>query len=124
VSGVSNAAWRFFSFPDATDAFVSIAMGVIIGVTVGFFHDRLESVPRSLPFIHVMVQFAAYAGVRLALKRLSAAYGRTATVRPTVITHPHFRLADGGAALDFRVPLPGTPISESMYSWIVVICSG
>jgi lipopolysaccharide/colanic/teichoic acid biosynthesis glycosyltransferase len=85
VSGVSNAAWRFFSFPDATDAFVSIAMGVIIGVTVGFVHDRLESVPRSLPVIHVMVQFAAYAGVRLVLKRLSAAHGRTATVRPTYV---------------------------------------
>lgn len=85
VSGVSNAAWRFFSFPDATDAFFSIAMGVIIGVTVGFFHDRLESVPRSLPFIHVIVQFVAYTGVRLALKRLAAAYSKTATVRPTYV---------------------------------------
>jgi lipopolysaccharide/colanic/teichoic acid biosynthesis glycosyltransferase len=85
VSGVSNAAWRFFSFPDATDAFVSIAMGVIVGVTVGFVHDRLEGVPRSLPFIHVIVQFAAYAGVRLVLKRLAAAYGRTSTLRPTYV---------------------------------------
>ncbi|CAJ0888232.1 undecaprenyl-phosphate galactose phosphotransferase [freshwater sediment metagenome] len=82
VSGVSNTTWRFFSLSDAVDAFVNIAMGVIVGVTVSFFYDRLESVPRSLPFIHVFIQFAAYAGLRFALKRVSAG-DRTPTDRPS-----------------------------------------
>jgi lipopolysaccharide/colanic/teichoic acid biosynthesis glycosyltransferase len=82
VSGVANVAWRFFSVSDAVDAFVSIAMGVIVGIMVGFFVDRLESVPRSLPFMQAVIQFVAYAGLRLALKRM-AAVDRTATIRPS-----------------------------------------
>jgi lipopolysaccharide/colanic/teichoic acid biosynthesis glycosyltransferase len=73
VSGVSNAAWRFFSVSDAIEAGVSIALGVIVGVMVGFFHDRLDSVPRSLPFLQIVIQFTAYTGLRLLLKRVVAA---------------------------------------------------
>jgi lipopolysaccharide/colanic/teichoic acid biosynthesis glycosyltransferase len=82
VSGVSSVAWRFFSVSDAVDAFVSISTGVIVGVMVGFFVDRLESVPRSLPFMQAVIQFIAYAGPRLVLKRLAASE-RTTGVRPT-----------------------------------------
>jgi hypothetical protein len=48
-----------------------------------------------------------------------------AAVRPDaeVITHRHFRRADRDEALDFRAPLPGSPISESMCAWIALICS-
>jgi lipopolysaccharide/colanic/teichoic acid biosynthesis glycosyltransferase len=71
ISGVSNAAWRFFSFPDAIDAFSSIGMGIIVALTASFVHDRLESVPRSVPFIHISLQFFAYVGARFILKRLA-----------------------------------------------------
>jgi lipopolysaccharide/colanic/teichoic acid biosynthesis glycosyltransferase len=84
VSGVSNAAWRFFSVSDALEAGVSIALGVIVGVMVGFFHDRLDSVPRSLPFLQTVIQFTAYAGLRLLLKRVAAAE-RTAGVRRSYV---------------------------------------
>ena len=40
-----------------------------------------------------------------------------------VITHRHFRRADRDEAPDFRAPLPGSPISESMCAWIALICS-
>jgi hypothetical protein len=40
-----------------------------------------------------------------------------------VITHPHFRRADQGDSADFRGPLPGSAISESMNIWIALICS-
>ena len=40
-----------------------------------------------------------------------------------VITHRHFRRADRDEAPDFRVPLPWSPISESMCAWIAPICS-
>jgi hypothetical protein len=40
-----------------------------------------------------------------------------------VITHRHFRRADRDEAPDFRTPLPGSPISESMCAWIALICS-
>jgi hypothetical protein len=42
---------------------------------------------------------------------------------PWVITHRHFRRADRDEAPDFRAPLPGSPISESMCAWIALICS-
>jgi hypothetical protein len=42
---------------------------------------------------------------------------------PAVITHRHFRRADRDEAPDFRAPLPGSPISESMCAWIALICS-
>jgi lipopolysaccharide/colanic/teichoic acid biosynthesis glycosyltransferase len=71
ISGVSNAAWRFFSFPDAIDAFSSIGMGIIVAVAASFLHDRLESVPRSVPFIHMSLQVFAYVGARFILKRLA-----------------------------------------------------
>lgn len=73
VSGVSRVAWRFFSFPDTLDAFASISMGVIVGSVGTFFYDRLDSVPRSLPFIHILIQFTLYAGVRLLFRDLATA---------------------------------------------------
>jgi len=42
----------------------------------------------------------------------------------SVITHRHFRRAYRDEAPDFRAPLPGSPISESMSAWIALICSG
>jgi len=43
--------------------------------------------------------------------------------RSRVITHRHFRRAYRDEAPDFRAPLPGSPISESMCAWIALICS-
>jgi lipopolysaccharide/colanic/teichoic acid biosynthesis glycosyltransferase len=71
LSGVSNAAWRFFSFRDAIDAFSSIGFGVILAVGTSFFHDRLDGIPRILPFLQIFLQFFAYTGARFILKRLA-----------------------------------------------------
>ena len=53
MSGVSKAAWRFFSFPDAVDAFSSIGFGVIVAIAAGFASNTLESLPRSVPVVQV-----------------------------------------------------------------------
>jgi lipopolysaccharide/colanic/teichoic acid biosynthesis glycosyltransferase len=82
LSGVSSAAWRFFSFPDAIDAFSSIGLGVIVAVGTSFFHDRLDGIPRILPFLQVFLQFFAYTGARYVLKRL-ANHLRPPLARPT-----------------------------------------
>jgi lipopolysaccharide/colanic/teichoic acid biosynthesis glycosyltransferase len=82
LSGVASAAWRFFSFPDAFDAFSSIGLGVIVALGTSFFHDRLDGVPRILPFMQIFLQFFAYAGARYVLKRL-ANHLRPPLARPT-----------------------------------------
>jgi lipopolysaccharide/colanic/teichoic acid biosynthesis glycosyltransferase len=82
LSGVSKAAWRFFSFPDAVDAFSSIGLGIIVALGTSFFHDRLEGIPRIVPFLQIMLQFGAYTGVRFVLKRL-ANHLRPPSARPT-----------------------------------------
>jgi lipopolysaccharide/colanic/teichoic acid biosynthesis glycosyltransferase len=82
LSGVSKAAWRFFSFPDAVDAFSSIGLGVIIALGTSFFHDRLEGIPRVVPFLQILIQFFAYTGARFVLKRL-ANHLRPSLARPT-----------------------------------------
>jgi lipopolysaccharide/colanic/teichoic acid biosynthesis glycosyltransferase len=82
LSGVSSAAWRFFSFPDAFEAFLSIGLGVIVAVGTAFFHNRLDGIPRALPFMQIFLQFFAYTGVRYVLKRL-ANYMRPPQMRPT-----------------------------------------
>ncbi len=74
LGGVARVDWRFFSYPDARAAFFSLSMGVGAAAVVAFMFDRLDSVPRSLLFLHVFVQFSAYVGVRLLLKRLTSAY--------------------------------------------------
>jgi IS66 Orf2 like protein len=43
--------------------------------------------------------------------------------RLKVITHPHFRRADQGELADFWAPLQGSAFSESMSTWIALICS-
>lgn len=70
ISGVSAVAWRFFSFPDTLEAFFSIALGVVVSTVGAFFYDRLESLPRSLPFIHVLVQFLLYMGGRFVVRNV------------------------------------------------------
>jgi hypothetical protein len=50
-------------------------------------------------------------------------YDANSNAPPWVITHRHFRRADRDEAPDFRAPLPGSPISESMCAWIALICS-
>jgi lipopolysaccharide/colanic/teichoic acid biosynthesis glycosyltransferase len=82
LSGVSSAAWSFFSFPDAIDAFSSIGLGVIVAVGTSFFHDRLDGIPRLLPFLQIILQFSAYTGARFVLKRL-ANHLRPPLSRPT-----------------------------------------
>lgn len=68
MSGATRVAWRFFSGPDALDAFVGVAMGVTVAALGAFLFDRLDSVPRSLLFIHVFLQGAAYTAGRLYLR--------------------------------------------------------
>lgn len=74
LSGASRVAWRFFSAPEAIEAIVGIAMGVAVAAIGGFFYDRLDSVPRSLLFIHIIVQVLSYVGVRFLLKRYADSY--------------------------------------------------
>lgn len=69
LSGSFGVAWRFFSVSDALEAFVAVAMGVSVAAIGSFLFDRLDSVPRSLLFIHVLFQFASYVLVRLYLRR-------------------------------------------------------
>lgn len=82
VSGVSSAAWRFFSFPDASAAFHAIAMGVVAGAMTSFFYDRLVSMPRMVPFIHIVLQSAMYIGPRFLLKRAAVRLRPTQIIRP------------------------------------------
>ncbi len=70
LSGASRVAWRFFSLPDAVEVLFSISLGVVLGAVGSFFFDRLDSVPRSLVFIHVFIQTSIYVGARLLLKRV------------------------------------------------------
>ena len=57
LGGVTRVHWRFFSFPDARSAFVNITIGIILAAGAAFLIDRLENVPRSLLFLHVLIQF-------------------------------------------------------------------
>lgn len=82
LGGASRVAWRFFSVPDAINALVCVCLGVIISAILSFFYDRLESVPRSLIFIHVFVQVLFYVGSRFLLKRYVQNYNPTRR-RPT-----------------------------------------
>ncbi len=82
ISGVAVAAWRFFSFPDASAAFNSIAMGVLVGAMTAFFFDRLASVPRMVPFIHIALQSVMYIGPRYLLKRTAERLRPTQIIRP------------------------------------------
>ena len=67
--GAGRAAWRFFTFPDALNALKAISLGVAIGAGIGFFEDRLDSVARSVPFIHVFIQTSAYVGLRFVARK-------------------------------------------------------
>lgn len=82
LGGASRAAWRFFSLTDAIDAFSAISLGVIVAVATSFLHDRLEGIPRILPFLQVFLQFFAYTGMRYVLIRL-VNYVRAPIARPT-----------------------------------------
>lgn len=84
AGGASRAAWRFFSFPDAVDALISLSLGIVVATISAFFYDRLESIPRSLPFINVFVHFSLYTGARLVLKRLANRIEIT-RVKPTYV---------------------------------------
>ena len=66
---------------------------------------------------NLMEQPTLFYAVALTLALLDADAGLN------VITHRHFRRADRDEAPDFRAPLPGSPISESMCAWIALICS-
>lgn len=67
--GVTRVAWRFFSVPDAINAGTAIIIGIVVASVVFFIYNRLEGVPRSLPFIHVFIQIVGFVGVRFVLKR-------------------------------------------------------
>jgi lipopolysaccharide/colanic/teichoic acid biosynthesis glycosyltransferase len=84
TGGVSRVAWRFFSFPDAVDAFISLALGIVVATISAFFFDRLASVPRSLPFITVFIHFSLYTGIRLVLKRFANKIDVT-RIKPTYV---------------------------------------
>lgn len=82
VGGAFNVAWRFFSMPDAIDALFSMGLGVVVAIATSFIHDRLDGIPRILPFIQIILQFCAFTGARYVLKRL-ANHLRPSLVRPT-----------------------------------------
>ena len=62
--GVSRAVWCFFGFSDAMKALQAIGTGIAIGAVVGFAYDRLEAVPRSVPFIQLALQVGIFVAVR------------------------------------------------------------
>jgi lipopolysaccharide/colanic/teichoic acid biosynthesis glycosyltransferase len=67
--GAGRAVWRFFTFPDAVNALKAISLGVAIGAAIGFFHDHLYSVARSVPFIQVFIQMSSYVGLRFVMRK-------------------------------------------------------
>lgn len=67
--GVTRVAWRFFSYPDATNTLKALVLGVAVGVAVGFLRDRLDDIPRLVPLLHLLIQFSAYVGARLLARR-------------------------------------------------------
>ena len=69
--GVARSTWRFFSYPDSVRAAQAIGMGVAVGLLIGFSQDRLDSVARSVPFIHLALQSMAFVGARIIARRLA-----------------------------------------------------
>lgn len=82
LSGASRVAWSFFSVPDALDALFSVCFGITVAAIASFFFDRLETVPRSLVFIHAFIHILGYVGARFILKRYTQRYNPTRR-RPT-----------------------------------------
>lgn len=74
LGGASRVAWRFFSVPDAISSGVGISLGIFIAATGSFIFNRLDGVPRSLLFIHVLLFIIGFVGVRFVIKRYSELY--------------------------------------------------
>jgi lipopolysaccharide/colanic/teichoic acid biosynthesis glycosyltransferase len=74
ISGASHVAWRFFSVPDAIASGTGISTGIIVAAIAAFVYDRLQSVPRSLLLIHVLLQISGFVGIRFVLKRYVESY--------------------------------------------------
>lgn len=77
--------WRFFSFSDAVKWSFLITLGVAAGLFAGFLADRLDSVARSVPFIHLLMQAGLTIGVRAFGGRFPGSQPAAQRMRPASV---------------------------------------
>ncbi len=64
-SGLYRGVWRYASIPDLTAIAKAVTLTLLIFLLVAFVWTRLETLPRSLPFINWLVLMALLGGPRL-----------------------------------------------------------
>ncbi|WP_342362200.1 polysaccharide biosynthesis protein [Terrarubrum flagellatum] len=70
IIGLSSAYWRYTSIADVRLIVVATAVSILIWTTLTFTITRLESTPRSLPFILFLAEVAALTGPRICYRML------------------------------------------------------
>jgi len=71
--GIQRSIWRLSRLPDYLTLLLGAILVVASAALIGFAYDRLDSVPRSLPILQVMIAMALLVGARIAA-RLHYAY--------------------------------------------------
>ncbi len=80
--GLHRGIWRYASLPDLMRIMAAVSVTILIVLFVGFAHNRLEGVARSIPLIQWVVMVGGMIGMR-AFVRL--ARGRLRRDRPVAV---------------------------------------
>lgn len=78
--GVNRGIWRFSGAPDYVRIAISLLVIVFASVVMAFAYNRLDGVPRSVPFLHFYLGLTFMAGARILYRkhRASRQTGRQA----------------------------------------------
>ena len=68
--GLHRSVWRYASLPDLMRIMTAVTVTILIVLFVGFAHNRLEGIARSIPLIQWVVMVGGMIGMR-ALVRLT-----------------------------------------------------
>ncbi len=63
--GLYRGVWRFASMPDLVRIIKAVLVGASIGIVTIFLVNRLQAVPRSVPFIYTILLISLLSGPRL-----------------------------------------------------------
>lgn len=75
--GVSRGIWRFASLPDYLRVVFAVFLAVSGAVAAGFAWDRLETVPRAIPILQILLTTALMTTVRVGTRLRHSQRSRT-----------------------------------------------